>query len=120
MFHHFHDGKLHNKSEGSLSADDLYRLIKYIGRKNILNADVFLKKYKAKKLEKSDTCFTFDDGIKAQFDVALPVLEDLKIKSFFFINTNIFEKGAGDIEKFRYFRNNYFDSANEFYNFDCP
>jgi|TARA_B100001093_G_scaffold58332_1_gene49352 peptidoglycan/xylan/chitin deacetylase (PgdA/CDA1 family) len=115
MFHHFHDGKLHSKSQGSISIDDLYRLIKYIGRKNILNADEFLKKYKAKKLEKSDTCLTFDDGIKSQFDIALPVLEDLKIKSFFFIYTNIFEKGADDLEKFRYFRCNYFDSVNEFY-----
>ena len=66
----------------------------------------FLKKYKAKKLEKSDTCLTFDDGIKSQFDIALPVLEDLKIKSFFFIYTNIFEKGADDLEKFRYSRSN--------------
>ena len=45
MFHHFHDDKLHSKSQGSISRDDFYKLIKFIGRKNIINADEFFLKF---------------------------------------------------------------------------
>ena len=41
MFHHFHDNKKHKKSEGSISKDNFYKIIKYIGKKNILNASEF-------------------------------------------------------------------------------
>ena len=34
--------------------------------------------------------FYFDDAIKSQIDVALPVLEDSKIKAFF-VYTSLFE-----------------------------
>ena len=44
MFHHFHDKKKHIKSQGSIDAKDLTKIIKLIGRKNILNADEFLNK----------------------------------------------------------------------------
>lgn len=33
MFHHFHDDKLHTRSQGSISRDDLYKMIKFIGKK---------------------------------------------------------------------------------------
>ena len=84
MFHHFHDEKNHLKSQGSISKDDFYRLIKFIGKKNILNANIFYENLKKNKLKSNQVCFTFDDAIKSQIEVALPVLEDLKIKSFFF------------------------------------
>ena len=41
MFHHFHDDGIHLKTQGSISKDDFYRIIKFIGRKNILNAEDF-------------------------------------------------------------------------------
>ncbi len=116
MFHHFHDNKTHLKSQGSISNDQFYKLIKYIGRENILNADVFFERFIENKLLKNNVCFTFDDGIKSQIDVALPVLEDLKIKSFFFVYTSIFEGKPDNLEIYRYFRTNYFESINKFYN----
>ena len=116
MFHHFHDNKTHLKSQGSISNDQFYKLIKYIGRENILNADVFFERFIENKLLKNNVCFTFDDGIKSQMDVALPVLEDLKIKSFFFVYTSIFEGKPDNLEIYRYFRTNYFESINKFYN----
>ena len=84
MFHHFHDDGVHTKSQGSISKDDFYRMIDFIGRDNILDANIFLEKLKRNKLKNNEVCFTFDDAIKCQIDIALPVLEDLKIKSFFF------------------------------------
>lgn len=83
MFHHFHDNKIHKKSQGSLNKKNLLKIINFIGRKNILDADVFYQKLLDKRLKSNEVCLTFDDGIKCQFDIALPVLKDLKIKSFF-------------------------------------
>jgi len=115
MLHHFHDDKMHTKGQGSISKDDFYKLIKFIGRRNILDADIFFEKFKKNDLKKNEVCLTFDDGIKSQIDVALPVLEDLKIKSFFFIYTSLFEGKPDNLEVFRYFRMNYFKDINEFY-----
>ena len=115
MFHHFHDDKIHKKGQGSISKDDFYKLIKFIGRKNILDANIFFEKLKENKLKENEVCFTFDDAIKCQFDIALPILEELKIKSFFFIYTSIFEGNPDKLEVFRYFRMNYFESVNSFY-----
>ena len=41
MFHHFHDGKKHLRSQGSIDQNDLYKLIKFINKKNILDANEF-------------------------------------------------------------------------------
>ena len=46
MFHNFHDNKKYKKGDGSLSEKDLTKLIKFIGRKNILNAKDFINNYK--------------------------------------------------------------------------
>ena len=73
MFHHFHDDGIHTKGQGSISKDDFYKLINFIGRKNILDADVFFEKFKENKLKENEVCLTFDDAIKCQIDVALPV-----------------------------------------------
>ena len=58
----------------------------------------------------------WNDGIKSQFDVALPVLEDLKIKSFFFVYSSLFTKNPDFLEVYRYFRINYFKNIEDFYN----
>ena len=83
MFHQFHDNNLHKKSDGSIDKDDFYKIIKYIGRENILNADDFFNRFRQNKLDSKKVCFTFDDSIKCQYDIALPILEEFKIKSFF-------------------------------------
>ena len=115
MFHHFHDDGFHTKSQGSINRDQFYKIINFIGRKNILNADIFLEKLKNNKLKKTEVCLTFDDSLKCQVDIALPVLEDLKIKSFFFVHTSIFENKIDNLELFRYFRTNYFNCVEKFY-----
>ena len=115
MFHHFHDNKSHLKSQGSITKDQFYKLINYIGRENILDANVFFEKFLENNLNEKNVCFTFDDAIKSQIDVALPVLEDLKIKSFFFVYSSIFEGQPDNLEIYRFFRTNYFESINKFY-----
>jgi len=115
MFHHFHDDGIHLKGQGSIDKDDFNEMINFIGRNNILDADVFFEKFKKNKLKDNEVCLTFDDAIKCQIDIALPVLEELKIKSFFFIYTSMFEGKPDNLEIFRYFRMNYFNSVDEFY-----
>ncbi len=115
MFHHFHDDGIHTKGQGSIDKDDFYKMINFIGRENILDADVFFEKFKNNKLKNNDVCLTFDDAIKCQFDIALPVLEELQIKSFFFVYTSMFENKPDSLEFFRYFRMNYFNNVDEFY-----
>ena len=39
MFHHFHDSGVHSKGPGSLSKDEFYKIINFVGRKNILDAN---------------------------------------------------------------------------------
>ncbi len=48
MFHHFHDNKTHQKGQGSINKDELVKLINFVGRKNIVNAEEFMEKYKKK------------------------------------------------------------------------
>ena len=115
MFHHFHDDGIHTKGQGSIDKDDFYKMINFIGRNNILDADVFFEKFKKNELKNHQVCLTFDDAIKCQIDIALPVLEELKIKSFFFAYTSIIEGKPDNLEYFRYFRMNFFNSPDEFY-----
>ena len=115
MFHHFHDDGIHTKGQGSIDKDGFYEMINFIGRNNILDADVFFEKFKNNNLKDNEVCLTFDDAIKCQIDIALPVLEELKIKSFFFVYTSVFEEKPNNLEIFRYFRINYFNSVEEFY-----
>ena len=115
MFHHFHDDGIHKKGQGSIDKDDFYKMINFIGRNNILDADIFFEKFKNNKLKDKEVCLTFDDALKCQIDIALPVLEEFKIKSFFYVYTSIFDGKPDNLEVFRYFRMNYFKTINEFY-----
>ena len=114
-FHLFHDKSLHKISQGSLDKDGFYKILKYIGIKNILDAEEFLIRLRQNKLKEKNICITFDDGNKSQYDIALPILEDLKIKSFFFVYSSIFEGNPDLIEIYRYFRINFFNDIEEFY-----
>lgn len=115
MFHHFHDGKLHKKGQGSIDIDQFKKIITYIGKENIINADDFLKNIKKNKNTKK-VCLTFDDGLKCVKDVILPFLNELDIKCFFFVPSIIFENQTDHLEIYRYFRVNYFKDINDFYN----
>ena len=115
MFHHFHDNKKHKKGQGTISKHQLIKIIKFIGRENILDADQFLKKFLKKKLKNTDVCFSFDDCNPSQYDVASPVLAKYKIKAFFFIITSPFIGDYDKLELYRFFRINYFKNIDTFY-----
>ena len=115
MFHHFHNDKQHTKSQGSISAENLDNLLKFIGLKNILPANEFYKRALTNNLKAHDICLTFDDNLKCQYDIALPVLESYGLTAFWFIYTSPLEGVRERLELYRYFRHNYFDSMDDFY-----
>jgi len=114
MFHHFHDKK-HPKAQGSLSADNFSDMIEFLGRNNILKADEWLKRAQTGKLGNNEICLTFDDALRSQYDIALPVLENYGITAFWFVYSSVFEGGKGRMEVHRYFRNLMFDDVEDFY-----
>ena len=87
MFHRFHKNRSKKVQQGSLSEKNFEKIIHKIGRKNILNPKEWLKKYEDKKLKNHQVCFTFDDGLKSQIKVAVPIMNKYKIKAFFFIHS---------------------------------
>jgi len=110
MFHHFH-GPGHPEQQGSISADDLRALLNYYGREhNIISADVWLDRALAGTLRDDDACLTFDDGLRCQYDIALPVLEALRLKAFWFVYT-----GDSRLELYRRFRHQCFPDVEVFY-----
>tara|TARA_Y100000591_G_C21787281_1_gene674520 strand:- start:346 stop:1281 length:936 start_codon:yes stop_codon:yes gene_type:complete len=116
MFHHFHDDNIHKMGQGSISANQFEEIINYIGRKNILNPDEFILKLINGSLKNNEVCLTFDDGIRCQYDVARPILDKYDIKAFFFIYSSILTDEPDLLEVFRFFRLNFYDDVDSFYN----
>ena len=115
MFHHFHLNKHDKYVENSLSLKDFEKIIKKIGKENILSPDVWYEKFINNRLKKYEYCFTFDDGLKSQFKIALPVLKKYKLKCFWFIFTSIFENKFDTNEINKYFYNKKFKNFHDFF-----
>ena len=116
MFHHFHDN-FHLPAQGSLSASDFDLMISWLSdRYDILDAQEYKSRFLSRTLKNTDICLSFDDALKCQYDVALPVLRKNNISAFFFVYSSAFSDNPDFLEIFRYFRNNQFDSMDEFYN----
>ena len=92
MFHHFHDNKNHKKSFGSINKSSFEKIIKFLGKKKILTPNEFIQKYNYKKKQKNFTCFTFDDSLKCQLDIAVPIMNQYNIKGFFFYLHRLFQR----------------------------
>lgn len=118
MFHHFHDDKGHIKSQGSIAYKELENIIKYCIRRGyrLLKADDFYEKAVNNKLEKNDICFSFDDGLRCQFDIAYPILKKYNLTAFFFIPTISINGGIEKLEVYRHFRFSKFKDIDIFYN----
>lgn len=114
MFHHLHDDKKYKKGQGSVSSKEFYKIIDFVGEKNILDAPEFINRLKEKKLSSKNICLTFDDGLKSQYDIASPILKSLNKKAFFFTPSAIFTNKNHRLEMYRYFRTNFFKNIENF------
>jgi Polysaccharide deacetylase len=66
-------------------------------------------------LRNTDVCLTFDDNLRCQYDVAVPVLRELGLTAFFFVYTSVLQGKFEPLEIYRHFRMTQFDSVDEFY-----
>lgn len=116
MFHHIHNEKCLPAGQGSITDREFEEILHFVGIKNILSPDEWIFKLKNKKLNKSDLCITFDDGIKCQYEICLPILEKYNLRGFWFIYSSVFEGTIEKMEVYRYFTCNYFTSIDDFFN----
>lgn len=89
--------------------------MQYVGIENILSPAQWLEKLAKKKLKAKDICLTFDDGLRCQFDVALPVLEKYKLTAFWFVYSSVFEGQIVKAEVYNFFASRSFSDIDEFY-----
>ena len=114
MFHHFH-GQGYRVSQGSISADDLRHMLEAVDTSRILPARVWVERAVDGRLRDGDLCLTFDDNLRCQFEIAVPVLREFGLSAFFFVYTSVNEGALERLEIYRYFRHEYFESMDEFY-----
>jgi peptidoglycan/xylan/chitin deacetylase (PgdA/CDA1 family) len=115
MFHHF-CGAHHPRGQGAITADELARLIEWIGPSNILPACDWQRCFGRGSLSPNQTCLTFDDNLKCQYDIALPVLDHYRLTGFWFVYTCYSaEKLLPRLEVYRHFRTVQFPDVEAFY-----
>jgi len=114
MFHHFHSDE-HPVGQGSISADELDDMIDFLGAERIIGAGEWLNRASTNSLGDNELCLTFDDALRCQYDIALPVLEKRGLTAFWFVYSSVFEGSLVSLEVYRYFRHDAFASVEAFY-----
>jgi peptidoglycan/xylan/chitin deacetylase (PgdA/CDA1 family) len=115
MFHHFH-GEGHPVGQGSITSDDLDRMIKWIKKDFvILDINDFFQRAVEGKLAENETCLTFDDSLLSQYEIALPVIESHGLTALFNVYSSAFSGKPDPLEIFRYFRSVTFETFDEFF-----
>jgi len=114
MFHHFCDAK-HPAGQGAITADQLSDILDYAGIHRILTPAIWAEKAAAGRLDPDDLCLTFDDALLCQIEVAVPVLDALDLKAFWFVYSGVFEGSSDNLEIYRHYRTVRFQSVDDFY-----
>jgi peptidoglycan/xylan/chitin deacetylase (PgdA/CDA1 family) len=117
MFHYFHDNQEYKKVQGSISSEELL-LVLMSSKFNVLSPSEWLGLYLEGKLKTNDVFLSFDDGLKEQIIIALPILDQFNIKALFNIYTEpIISNKISNIEFYRYVRNHAFNNTDDFYKY---
>jgi peptidoglycan/xylan/chitin deacetylase (PgdA/CDA1 family) len=103
MFHRFHKSGKQRAGQGSVTEVDLEKIINYVGTERILQPADWIYRVKTHSLQKHHLCITFDDGLRSQFDVALPILEKYRLKAFWFVFSSVFNGGIDRNEVYNRF-----------------
>jgi peptidoglycan/xylan/chitin deacetylase (PgdA/CDA1 family) len=114
MFHHFH-GEQYAASQGSIDRRQLTDLLKALRDRRILSPDEWRYGASRGSLHEMDICLTFDDCLADQFDIALPVLEQLGANAFWFVYSSVLQGGIERLEVYRKFRCSEYRSVDDFY-----
>ncbi len=114
MFHHFSESE-ENDALGSITANKLDEIIHKVGRNRIVPAKEWYERVLAGSLLPGSVCLTFDDALRSQVDIALPVLEKYQLTAFWFVYSSVFEGSTPGFEIYRHFYSSYFSSFDEFF-----
>lgn len=114
MFHHFHGGD-HPVSQGSISGEDLERMLAAVDTTRILPARVWQERAEAGTLAPGTLCLTFDDNLLCQYEIAVPVLRRHDLTAFFFVYTSVNQGAPERLEIYRHFRTVGFTNIDAFY-----
>ena len=115
-FHYFHDGSRHPVCQGSLDAKKFEKVIKYLDSNyELLGAKEFLKELPDNNRDEKKVCLTFDDGVRSQYDVAVPVMEKYGLTGFFFSYSSHFCGAPSLLEICHDFRFREYEHVDEFY-----
>lgn len=113
LFHHFHGGT-YPKLQGSLSGDQLQRLIERY-RDRLLSAKDFLDRRQNGSRDDDGVVLTFDDGARSQYEIAKPILDAEGLTAFWFPHTAPLIGIASREDVYRWLRNVAWPSAETFY-----
>ena len=114
MFHHFHD-EVHPPGQGALNAAGFEEMLRFFGLNRLLPAGEWMSRMLDGSLGDDQCCITLDDGLRCQFDVALPVMERLGLTAFWYVNTSPWEGTVEKLELYRYFRSVRYPDIEDFY-----
>ena len=116
MFHYFHGGDKHPPAQGTISSVQFEQVIdRFLSDGRLLAAEEWARGAERGTLRGGEVCVSFDDALRSQFDIALPVLRRMKMTAFWFVQSGVLTGEEGSLEAFRHFRNAYFSSISEFY-----
>ncbi len=114
MFHHFWDDR-HVRGQGAIGGGEFRRMIEFLGPERILPATEWVRRAVGGTLRPWDICLTFDDNLKCQWDVAVPVLREYGLTAFFFVYTSVLRGVPERLEIYRQFRTTGFEGVEQFY-----
>lgn len=87
MFHRFRDASVPALWQGAVTADEFETVLRGVGLERFLHPEEWMARLASGRLAERDRCVTFDDGLRCQFDIALPVLDALGLSAFWFVYT---------------------------------
>ena len=114
MFHHF---SVDNRSNalGAITPNQFEDLVLWYGPTSILPAGEWFERATNNSLQAGQVCLTFDDALRSQIELALPVLKKYGLTAFWFIYSSVFEGQGHTFEVYRHFYNTYYPSFDHFF-----
>jgi peptidoglycan/xylan/chitin deacetylase (PgdA/CDA1 family) len=90
VFHRFVADGDSGRLQGALTPSQLESLLRFAQIERILSPDDWLKQLANNTLGPNELCLTFDDGLRSQRELALPVLQKFGLRAFFFICSGVY------------------------------
>jgi peptidoglycan/xylan/chitin deacetylase (PgdA/CDA1 family) len=114
MLHHFYGG-VHPNGQGAIDAEQFDAMLDFMGAERFLPAEEWQRRSTAGTLKPDDLCVTFDDALRCQTDIALPVLQARGLTAFWFVYSSVFDGVPERLEIYRYLRTVCYPDIERFY-----